>query len=117
MILDLISNLVSPNIGYFVSLVTNNLFWLFGFLAVAQFFSPKKFIRRFVLVVILVTSMSALQGVHNFVFYAAIPLFMVALGRIAVLAWVSNTSGGEKLMPLYFVGVTYTVLFYFNFFG
>ncbi len=117
MLIEILSNLVSLNISYFIHLVMNNLFWLFGFAAVSYYFRGKNFCLRFFTTVFMVYGMLDMQKVHNLYYFVGGALIILYLSRMAVLTAVAKTKGAEKYLPLFYSLISYSVLFYFNFFG
>lgn len=117
MLIEVLSNLASLNLGYFISLITGNLFWIFGFVSASYYFRGKNFWMRFFTIIFVVCGLMDIQKVYNLRFYVGGALLLLCLGRIVVLTTVAKTKGGEKYMPLFYALTTYSVLFYFNFFA
>ena len=115
--MELLTNLLSLNINYFIGLVVNNIVLVFGLIAVSYFFSPKNFIARFIAVVFVVTALMDMQNVHNFVFYTGFALFLVMLARISFLTISESNPSLQKHSALFYAVASYAVLFYINFFG
>lgn len=117
MLLEMLSHALALDAGYFANLISGNLFWVFGFISAAYYFKGKSFWSTFFIIIFVIASMMDLQQVHNLAFYVGGALMMAMLGRVVVLAFLANLKGGERHMPLGYAIVTYSVLFYFNFFG
>jgi hypothetical protein len=117
MLIEILTNLLSLNIGYFIGLIANNIVIVFGLVAVSYLFSPKNFLARFVAVIFVVSALLDMQNIHNFVFYTGFALFLVMLARISFLTISESNPNLRKYSPLFYAVASYAVLFYINFFG
>lgn len=116
MIVEIISNLLALNFGYFADIFTGGIFWVFAFSAAGYYFgNGKKILLNFIVITGLLLTFADLLHAHDLLFYTAPALLVLYLARITVLTYLEKSGLGRNL-PLAFSLTTYAVLFYYNFF-
>ncbi len=108
--IEMLQAAISLDIVFFIDLVMNNLFWVFGFIAAGYFFSNQKSFIEFGLVygliIVLTTDIFHLVG---FGIYTGVGLLLLYLGRMATLLFLENTKRGQDLIPITYILVFFSV--------
>ena len=114
--MEIIANLLDLNIGYFIGIAMNGIFWIFAFAAAAHYFgNGKKWVANFMVITGLLLSFTDLLKAHNLIFYTAPALLVLYFARMSVLTALEGSGLGRHI-PLAYSVLTYTILLFYNFF-
>ena len=99
--IELLSFAMALDFAFFIDLIMNNLFWVFGFFAAGYIFSNGKTasISGFLFAGMILVSLDIFNLI-NFSIYTASGLMILYLVRVTVILLLENTEGGSKHIPL-----------------
>lgn len=115
--IDLISAIVSLDIGWFIHAFMDNLLWVFIFILMATLFAPGKK----ALVYFFIASFCVLVGIAwtasvGWLYLVGLFFFLNYISRVAILVFAENVKGLENYLPFIAVIQFVVVLFIFNMF-
>lgn len=117
MFIEAVYSALSLDLGWFVEVTLNNLFWVFGFMAAAFYFwDGKKVWGHFFIVVAVMWISLDFTALTGWTFFAAMFLMVLYIGRMAVLMFAETTNFGKKNLPLIYVLYFWIWLVIFNLF-
>lgn len=100
--IEILVSAITIDLEFFIDLVMNNLFWVFGFIVAGYFFSNhsiKGMLISGVIFSALVLVSADLFFLINFSIYTAYGLMILYLIRVVALLFLENTEGGSRLIP------------------
>jgi len=108
--LEILGAVFSLDFVFFIDLIMNNLFWVFGFIAGGYYFTDKRHFVLFGLVFAGVILMTVdVFNLIGFSIYTATGLMFLYLGRMSALLFLENMKGGSERIPL-----AYVLVFFFT---
>ena len=101
---DWLMHLFALDLGFFIDLVMNNLFWIFGFYAAGYLFTGGKHpIRNGIIYVLLAVVSMDMFGLVKFSIYTAGGLGLLYMLRVPLLLFLEKGKGTSKYIPLAWV--------------
>ena len=118
MILEIMQHAFALDIAWLISLVLDNLLWIFMFAAVGfYFFEGKSFLKFALFVPLAVICLDSLLGSMGWVAFTAGFVVAFYLAQIVLLTFFSSNPFFEKRIVWLEIAFTYSLVFYFNVFA
>lgn len=112
---EFFSHLVSFDFIWILEFILNNIFWLFGFMAVAYYLSNgKNTILGFIVASLLIMLSLQFLDIFQLLIYTGGGLALLYLARLAILLALEKTPEGSKYIPLGWIISWFAVLFLYN---
>ena len=97
---DAIAATLTLNLNWWVWIIMNNLFWVFGVMAAAYFFyGRKKMLSDFIMAVFLIWSALDFSALSGWVILSGTFLALLYLSRLALVGFVENVPSMQKKLP------------------
>ncbi len=117
MIPEAIAATLSLDVAWWLHIIFANLFWVFGFLAIAYFFfGGKKMLSGFLVIVLAIWATMDFSAFSGWTFTAAAFLLLYYITRLSLLAFIESVPSLQKHILPPFVIQYISLLVFFNIF-